>query len=139
MSCLIPQVPLVRFMLKTRFSASVMAPPAANIKLSPAEMFSRTIVREFRFKADPPATDESVMPVTIPLYSEPRVPSNRCVLPSSVNQFELSFRYLLKSGESAVLKYKSCAANAEFQKNADADKTAANCNNLLQFSILRGG
>lgn len=37
------------------------------------------------------------------------------------------------------MKYKSCAANAEFQKNADADKTAANYNNLLQFSILRGG
>lgn len=37
------------------------------------------------------------------------------------------------------MKYKSCAANAEFQKNADADKTAENYNNLLQFSILQRG
>ena len=36
------------------------------------------------------------------------------------------------------MKYKSCAANAELHKNGDADNTAAaNCNNLLQFSILR--
>lgn len=38
------------------------------------------------------------------------------------------------------MKYKSCAANAELHKNGDADNTAAaNCNNILQFSILRGG
>ena len=44
-----------------------MRPPTDNIKLSHAEMFSRSIVREFKFKVEPPATDTFVMPVTMPL------------------------------------------------------------------------